>query len=119
LRVRLKFSRTSEEKEPLPLRNFKQDKNYWEFTKMNYRNNKNAKTNLPMLSGNVRLILGVVMLFAGLYFGLFSEIKGHGLGLIVSMISPLLILTDDKSETSRFEEASSFNVNDEPTPCCS
>ena len=41
-----------------------------------------------------RLILGLVMMFTGLYFGLFSAGAGEGLGFISFMASPFVMLTD-------------------------
>ena len=41
-----------------------------------------------------RLLLGLVMLFAGLYFGLFSVGAGEGLGFLTVMASPFVMLTD-------------------------
>ena len=41
-----------------------------------------------------RLMLGLVMMFSGLYFGLFSVGAGEGLGFISFMASPFVMLTD-------------------------
>jgi hypothetical protein len=41
-----------------------------------------------------RLLLGLGMLLAGLYFGLFSVGAGEGLGLLTVMASPFVMLTD-------------------------
>jgi len=35
-------------------------------------------------------------MIAGLYFGLFTEITGHGLGLLFFIVSPFVFLTDKK-----------------------
>jgi hypothetical protein len=56
-----------------------------------------GNVNSPALAGTVRLILGLAMMFAGLYFGLFTEVPGHGLGLLFFIVSPFVFLTDRKS----------------------
>ena len=60
----------------------------------------NAPTNgnltSPAPAGRVRLILGLTMMIAGLYFGLFTEMPGHGLGLLFFIVSPFVFLTDKK-----------------------
>jgi len=55
-----------------------------------------ANANLPVPAGKVRLILGTTMMIAGSYFGLFTEMPGHGLGLLFFIVSPFVILTDKK-----------------------
>ena len=50
--------------------------------------------NSPALAGQVRLILGLTMMIAGLYFGLFTNMPGHGLGLMLFLVSPFVFLTD-------------------------
>lgn len=64
-------------------------------------NHANGVTNVSMnssaLAGRVRLILGLTMMIAGLYFGLFTEMPGHGLGLLFFIISPFVFLTDKKN----------------------
>jgi hypothetical protein len=52
--------------------------------------------NSPELAGQVRLILGLTMMIAGLYFGLFTDMPGHGFGLLFFIVSPLVLLTDKK-----------------------
>ncbi len=63
-------------------------------------NYANAATNenltSPALAGRIRLILGLTMMIAGLYFGLFTDVTGHGLGLLLFIVSPLVFLTDKK-----------------------
>ena len=56
----------------------------------------NRRANSPELAGSVRLILGLTMLFGGLYFGLFTEMPGQGLGLLCFIASPFVFLTDKK-----------------------
>lgn len=56
----------------------------------------NGSINSPALAGRVRLILGLAMMIAGLYFGIFTEMPGHGLGLLCFIVSPFVLLTDKK-----------------------
>ena len=56
----------------------------------------NGNINSPALAGNFRLILGLTMMISGLYFGLFTDVMGHGLGLLFFIASPLVFLTDKK-----------------------
>ncbi len=62
----------------------------------NYATEINGSINSPLLAGPIRLILGLTMMIAGLYFGLFTEVKGHGLGLLCFIVSPFVFLTDKK-----------------------
>lgn len=62
----------------------------------NYATEMKGNINSPALAGRVRLILGMTMMIAGLYFGLFTEMPGHGLGLLFFIVSPLVFLTDKK-----------------------
>ena len=62
----------------------------------NYTTEVNGHANSPELAGPVRLILGLTMMIAGLYFGLFTEVTGHGLGLLFFIVSPFVFLTDKK-----------------------
>ena len=63
----------------------------------NYATEMRGNANSPELAGRVRLILGLTMMIAGLYFGLFTDMPGHGLGLMFFIVSPLVFLTDKKS----------------------
>lgn len=61
----------------------------------NYANGiTNGYTNSLTLAGRVRLILGLAMMIAGLYFALFTDMPGHGLGLLCFLVSPFVFLTD-------------------------
>ena len=62
----------------------------------NYATEMNGNINSPALAGKARLIIGLTMMIAGLYFGLFTEMPGHGLGLLAFIVSPLVFLTDKK-----------------------
>jgi hypothetical protein len=67
-----------------------------EINMTNYVIETNGNPYLPTLAGPFRLILGMTMMIAGLYFGLFTEITGHGLGLLFFIVSPFVFLTDKK-----------------------
>ena len=62
----------------------------------NYATETNGYARSPELAGHVRLALGLTMMIAGLYFGLFTEMPGHGLGLLCFIVSPFVFLTDEK-----------------------
>jgi len=62
----------------------------------NYATEMNGNAYQPTLAGPFRLILGLTMMIAGLYFGLFTEVIGHGLGLLCFIVSPFVFLTDKK-----------------------
>ncbi len=51
-------------------------------------------TNYSAVFEKARILLGLVMLFAGLYFGLFTAGAGEGLGFLTVMASPFVMLTD-------------------------
>lgn len=55
----------------------------------NYATEMKGNVNSPVLAGRVRLILGLTMMITGLYFGLFTDMPGHGLGLMLLLVSPL------------------------------
>ena len=61
---------------------------------MNYATELKAPATYPTPAGKIRLILGLTMMIAGLYFGLFVGGQGHGLGLLSFLVSPFVILTD-------------------------
>ena len=50
----------------------------------------------PSLADVFRLLLGLTMMFAGLYIVTLSEMQGHGLGLLLVLGSPFMILNDNK-----------------------
>lgn len=62
----------------------------------NYAAVTNRYARSPELAGRFRLILGLTMMIAGLYVGLFTEMPGHGLGLLCFIVSPFVFLTDRK-----------------------
>ena len=60
----------------------------------NYATETNGYAHSPKLAGRIRLILGLTMMIAGLYFGLCTEVPGQGLGLLSFIVSPFVFLTD-------------------------
>lgn len=50
----------------------------------------------PVLAGNLRFLFGLLVMFAGLYVGTLSHITGHGLGFLMVLSSPFILLTDRK-----------------------
>lgn len=63
---------------------------------MNYVTEIQRETNSPALAGTFRLLLGMLMLIAGLYIWVFAGGKGEGLGLMFLLGAPFVILTDRK-----------------------
>ncbi len=63
---------------------------------MNYATEMERGTNSPALAGTFRLLMGMLMLIAGLYIWVFAGGKGEGLGLLFLICSPFVILTDKK-----------------------
>ena len=61
---------------------------------MNYGVEKTSKTNVSTLIEKVRLMLGLIMMFSGLYFGFFSVGVGESLGLLSVMASPFVMVAD-------------------------
>ena len=59
----------------------------------------NGNAGSPVLAGKFRLILGMIMMIGGLYFGLFTEVAGHGLGLLFFIVSLFVFLTDKKRDS--------------------
>jgi hypothetical protein len=69
---------------------------YWENNEMNYAIDTQRGTNSPVLAGTFRLLLGMLMLLAGLYIWAFAGGRGEGVGLLFLIVSPFVILTDKK-----------------------
>ena len=61
---------------------------------MNYGAEKTSKTNFATVIEKLRLMLGLVMMFSGLYFGFFSAGVGESLGLLSVMASPFVMVVD-------------------------
>jgi hypothetical protein len=55
---------------------------------------KTNKTGFATVTEKIRLLLGMLMMFSGLYFGLFANLGGEGLGLLSVMISPFVMIAD-------------------------
>jgi hypothetical protein len=62
----------------------------------NYVTGARGNLDSPALAGRVGLIFGLTMMIGGLYFGLFTDMPGHGLGLLCFIASPFVFLTDNK-----------------------
>lgn len=56
----------------------------------------NKSYNVPVVAGNFRVLLGLLLAFAGLYISFFTDFYGHGLGFLLITASPFVLLTDDK-----------------------
>lgn len=68
---------------------------------MNYATEIKRGTDTPALAGTLRLLMGLAMMIAGIYFWLFTGGQAHGLGLLFLLGSPFIVLTDkQESETS-------------------
>jgi len=52
------------------------------------------KTGDPRFIEKFRVILGVLMMFAGLYFGFFTAGASEGLGFLSAMASPFVMVTE-------------------------
>jgi hypothetical protein len=61
---------------------------------MNYGAEKTIKTNVSARVEKVRLLLGLAMMFSGLYFGFFSAGVGESLGFLSVMASPFVMIAD-------------------------
>ena len=53
-----------------------------------------SKTGDPRFIEKLRVILGFLMMFAGLYFGLFTAGASEGLGFLAVMASPFVMVTE-------------------------
>ncbi len=61
---------------------------------MNYTAEMERYTNVQTFVEKFRLIIGVLMMIAGLYFGLFTAGIGESLGLLTFIASPFVMVTD-------------------------
>lgn len=50
----------------------------------------------PVVAGNLRILLGLLMILAGLYVAAVSNLPGNGLGFLLMLASPFVILKDKK-----------------------
>ncbi len=50
----------------------------------------------PIFAGTLRFLLGLTMIFAGLYIAALSDVQGHGFGFLLILGSPFVILKDNK-----------------------
>lgn len=63
---------------------------------MNCITEKNIVSASPALAGTLRFFLGLTVMVFGLFLGLFYEWQGQGLGFILLLASPFIVLTDQK-----------------------
>ncbi len=68
---------------------------------MNYATEMKRGTGNPAFAGTFRFLLGLLMI-AGLYIWLFLGGKGEGLGLLLLLGSPFVILTDKREAEMKF-----------------
>ena len=61
---------------------------------MKYEVERTRKANVSAGVEKIRLMLGLVMLFTGLYFGFFSIGISESLGLMSFMASPFVMIAD-------------------------
>ena len=57
----------------------------------------NKSYDAPVLAGNFRFFLGLILAFIGLYIATFTDIQGHALGLLLVFGAAFVILKDGKS----------------------
>ena len=50
----------------------------------------------PVFAGTLRFLLGLTLMFIGLYVVIFGDFQGHGLGFFLVFASPLIIFKDEK-----------------------
>ena len=53
--------------------------------------------NTPVLAETYRALLGLALMFVGLYVTLFCDFQKHDLGLLLVFASPFVILKDDEN----------------------
>jgi len=61
---------------------------------MSYTMGMTGKPKMPTFVEKFRLLFGISMMFAGLYFGLFTAGVGEILGLLSFIASPFVMVTD-------------------------
>lgn len=49
----------------------------------------------PVFAGTYRFLLGLAIMFAGLYIAVLSDFQGHGLGFFLIFASPFVIFKDN------------------------
>lgn len=52
--------------------------------------------NEPVAAENWRILIGLLMIFAGLYVAAVSNLPGNGLGFLLIFASPFIMLKDNK-----------------------
>ena len=63
---------------------------------MNTRTEFQKNYGAPVPADAYRILLGLIMLFAGLYIVTLSDFKGHGLGFLIVFGAPFVMLKDNK-----------------------
>lgn len=61
---------------------------------MSYRAEVQKNYDTPVIAGTFQFLLGLTILIAGLYISTLSDFQGHGLGLLLILGSPFVILKD-------------------------
>lgn len=57
----------------------------------------------PVFAGALRFLVGLTIMFVGLYAAVFGNFQGHGLGFFFVFAAPLIIFKDDdNSKEKRF-----------------
>ena len=51
---------------------------------------------VPVFAGTFRFLLGLILMLAGLYVAMLTDVRGHGLGFLLVFGSPFLIFKDEK-----------------------
>lgn len=54
-----------------------------------------TKDDDPVFAGTLRFLLGLTLMFAGLYTAVFGDFQGHGLGFFLVFASPLIMFKDE------------------------
>lgn len=60
----------------------------------NFENYKSY--DVPIFAGTFRFLVGLILMFAGLYVAMLTDLHGHGLGFLLVFSAPFLIFKDGK-----------------------
>lgn len=55
----------------------------------------------PVVAGTLRLLLGLTLMFAGLYATAFGQFQGHGLGFFLMFAAPLIMFKDQEDDRKK------------------
>lgn len=62
--------------------------------------------NAPIFTGNLRFLLGLLLMFVGFYIALLADFQGHGLGFFLVFAAPFVMFKDEENlRENRFPEA--------------